>query len=272
MTTAGNTNWRAPKAFQWRKVIIPILLVALVAATAGVTWVLTRTDPPPPPPPPTVPTEHPLSQLEIAGITTLLARQRSGAHKASGTIVVNGHTFGVQLTYLDDNTAGSGVVTAGGTRGDALLDQGTVYLRGDTDFWSALGVTGTPPPPPGWVNIGDLLQGKLFYPPAKWTAALAPTPAARLDGSRYTVGPNSATITNASDITHYSVNDVDVDVTAAQPPDVLAAATQLGADHGPGAPLSRTAAGGWTLTAPAPPAPPAGTPTTAGSSPATPTP
>ncbi len=38
MTTTGNTNWRAPKAFQWRNVIIPVLLVALVAATAGVTW------------------------------------------------------------------------------------------------------------------------------------------------------------------------------------------------------------------------------------------
>ena len=272
MTTTDNANWRAPKAFQWRRVIIPILILVAIAATAGLTWTLTRTDPPPPPPAPTIPTEHPLSQLEVAGISTLLSRQRSGAHKVSGTIIVNGHTLGVQLTYIDDNTAGSGVVTAGGTRGDALLDQGAVYLRGDTEFWSALGVTGPPPPPPGWVNIGDLLQGKLFYPSAKWTAALTPTPAARLDGDRYMVGANSATITNASDITHYSINDVDVDVTAAQPADVLAAAAQLGADHGPGAPISRTASGVWTLATPAPPAPPAATPTAAGSPTATPTP
>lgn len=269
MAASGNANWRAPRPFEWRKVIIPAVVLVVIAATAGLTWALTRSDPPPPPPAPVVPTEHALSQLEVAGITTLLARQRSAAHKASGTIDVNGHTLGVQLSYIDDNSTGSGVVTAGGTRGDALLDQGVVYLRGDTDFWSALGVTGPPPPAPGWVNIGDLLQGKLFYPPAKWTAALNPAPAARLDRDRYTVAANSATIPNATDITHYSVNDVDVDVTATLPTDVQAAAAQIGADHGPGAPLTRTPTGSWTLAAATPPPAPT---TAAGSPTTTPTP
>lgn len=45
-----------------------------------------------------------------------------------------------------------GTLTAGGLRGDVLIDAGAVYLRGDEPFWSALGVSGSPPPP-GWVIL-----------------------------------------------------------------------------------------------------------------------
>jgi hypothetical protein len=254
-------QWRAPKTFNWRIFLVPAALVAAVALTAAITAFVVRSGPPPAPPPRAAATARPLTPLETTAINWLLGLHQSGAHKAVGTIAVNGHKLGVQISYTDDAAAGSGSLTAGPTRGDALLDHGATFVRGDADFLSALGVSGPVPAPPFWINAGDLLQGKLFYSSAVWTAALAPTPEAKIDGNSYSVGPNSATILNGRDITHYAVNGVDVSVSPVPVPDVVAAATALGANHGPGAPPAHISSGGWQLpAAPPPDAAPPGAP------------
>jgi hypothetical protein len=252
-----NYNWRAPKPFNWRRVTVPATIVALIAVTALVTAFLTRPDPPATPAPQAAPTTRALTPLEITAINTLLGLQRTGAHRSAGIITVNGHKFGVQTASTDDDAAGSGTITAGHTRGDALLDHGAVYVRGDDEFLAALGISGPVPAPPYWVVAGDLLQGKLFYSPTKWTAALLPTPAARIDENTYTVGANSATLNNGKDISHSNVNDVSVDITPGTVAEITNNAVQLGAGHGPGAVPTRSASGSWQLPAgPPPPAPP----------------
>jgi hypothetical protein len=249
-------NWRAPKPFNWRRVTVPATIVVLITVTAVVTAFLTRPDPPATPTSQAAPTARVLTPLETTAINTLIGLQRTGAHRSAGTITVNGHKFGVQTASTDDDAAGSGTITAGHARGDALLDHGVVYIRGDDEFFAALGISGPIPPPPNWVVAGDILQGKLFYSPATWTAALLPTPAATIDGSTYTVGANSATIHNGKDISHYNVNGVSVDITTGTVTEITATAVQLGAGHGPGAVPTRTAAGSWQLPAGPPPPPP----------------
>ena len=250
-------NWRAPKPFNWHRVTVPATIAALIAITALVTAFLTRPDPPATPTPQAAPTARALTPLETTAINTLLDLQRTGAHRSTGTITVNGHKFGVQTASTDDDAAGSGTITAGHTRGDALLDHGAVYIRGDDEFLAALGISGPIPPPPYWVVAGDLLQGKLFYSPKTWTAALQPTPAAAIDGNTYTVGANSATINNAKDISHYNVNGVSVDITPGAVAEITNTAVQLGTGHGPGAVPTRSAPGSWQLlVGPPPPAPP----------------
>ncbi len=259
MNAKGNTDWRAPRSIDWRKAALPMSLVVVVALAAALGYMLFKPGPPPPPAPPAPPTAHALNALENVGMQTLLDHQKTGAHKMSGNITdAGGRTFGIQLSATADNVAGVGVVTAGGTRGDALLDQGVVYLRGDQNFWSALGVTGPAPAPPGWVNIGaDFLEGKLFLAPAKWTGILAPTQMAIIDGNRYTVGANTAVI-SAADITHVTVSGLDVDLATVVPQTVIDAAAPLIAGRGDVVMLGRTNNGGWLL--PSPPAPPAAAP------------
>lgn len=253
MNAKANDDWRAPRRTNWRKAALPLTATVAVALAAALAYLLFKPPPPPPPAPPPPPTAHALSALETVGVQTLLDHQKAGAHKMSGTVTDSGgRTFGVQLSATADNVAGVGVVTAGGTRGDALLDQGVVYLRGDQNFWSALGVTGPAPAPPGWVNIGpDFLDGKLFMAPAKWTGFLAPTQAAIIDGNRYTVGTNTAVV-SAADITHATVAGLDVDITSVVPQTIIDAAAPLISGRGDVVALGRTNNGGWLL--PAPPA------------------
>ncbi|MDM3928703.1 MULTISPECIES: hypothetical protein [Mycobacterium avium complex (MAC)] len=254
MVTDGD-NWRAPR----RRIRPPVVLAGLAAlavavlVAATVAWLVRDrgTQTPAPPAPPSGP--RPLTVLEVAGINALLAQQTTGAHSLSGTISVNGRTLGLHCTYLADGTAGSGTLTAGGLRGDVLIDAGAVYLRGDEPFWSALGVSGSPPPP-GWVILPpDFLGGKVFVSPQVWTAALQPTEAARLDAHTYYSGHGNASAVVADNgITHFSVDGVSADVRSVPVPDVVTPAQQLGAGHGPGAPLGRGPGGNWTLSAPAP--------------------
>ena len=260
MNAKGNDDWRAPRRMDMRKLALPVTAAVAVALAAALVYLLLKPGPPPPPAPPAPPTAHALNTLETVGMQTFLDHQKAGAHKMSGNITdAGGRTFGIQLSATADNVAGTGVVTAGGTRGDALLDQGVVYLRGDQNFWSALGVTGPAPAAPGWVNIGpDFLEGKLFLAPAKWTGILAPTPAAIIDGNRYTLGASSAVL-SAADITHVTVAGLDVDLAQVAPQTVIDAAAPLIGGRGDVVMLGRTNNGGWLLPAPpAPPAPPAG--------------
>lgn len=253
MKKQGNDDWRAPRRTDWRKAVLPITGLIAVALAAALGYMLFKPPPPPPPAPPPPPTAHALTALETTGFQALLDRQKTGAHKMSGYVTdAGGRRFGVQLSATADNAVGVGVVTAGGTRGDALLDQGVVFLRGDQDFWSAMGVTGPAPAPPGWVNIGpNFLDGKLFMAPAKWTGILAPTPAASIDGDRYTLGDNSAVI-GATDITHVTVAGIDVDIAPVAPQSVTDAAAPLIAGRGDAITLGRTNNGGWLLPVPAP--------------------
>lgn len=252
MNKQANDDWRAPRRTEWRKTVLPITVLVAVALAAGLGYMLFKPAPPPPPPPPPPPTSHALTALETVGFQTLLDRQKAGAHKMSGTITdAGGRRFGVQLSATADNASGVGVVTAGGTRGDALLDQGVVYLRGDQSFWSAVGVTG--PAPAGWVNIGAaFLDGKVFMAPAKWTAILTPTPAAIIDGDHYRLGDNNAVI-GATDITHVAVSGLNVDIAPVAPQSVIDAAAPLIGGRGDVVTLGRTTNGGWLLPAPAPP-------------------
>lgn len=244
---SATVNWRPKKAFDKRKVLYPVIAIVALTITALITALATHKEVPPPPPPPPVPTEHALSALEASGLNVLLDRQRTGAHRATGTISVAGRKLGIQLIYLADGSSGAGTLSAGSTRGEVLVDQNVVYLRGDEAFWTALGVLGAPPPPPGWVNIGpEFLEGKVFYPPTAWTAVLAPNPQSRIDGNRYTTVAGKATI-SGPDIAHFSVDGVDADVIAAKPEDVTAAAAPLNEGRGPGAPIHRDSKGQWSF-------------------------
>lgn len=269
MQTEG-TGWQAPKQFDRRVVIYPAVLVALVAVTALITAVVVRATAPPPAAPLAPPAERELTPLEAVAVNALLDRQRGGAVKATLTIGVEGRSITAQLTYTGDMAAGSGTVSAGGTRGEALLDQGVVYLRGNQDFWTALGVGGAAPAAPGWAVLPpEFFEGKLFYPPAAWTAALAPTPEARINGGKYTVVKSWAHINGTSTadnaaqtlpkgatlapmgqkvwIDHYAVPGVEADLVPADPAVVAAAAAPLNTDRGPGAPLVRDPKGSWAF-------------------------
>ncbi len=277
METNSNSDWRAPQPWNWRKAALPALSVLCVALAAALIYVLTRPEPAPPAAP-TGPVARPLNSLETAGLQALLSRQQSGAHKLSGTVTdTQGRQFGVQLSMTGASTAGVGTVTAGSTRGEALLDRGEVYLRGEQEFWAAMGVTGTVPPPPGWVAVGgEFLGGKLFMAPTKWTAALAPSAAALIEGDRYTQGQNSALI-GPTDITHVNVDGMNVDISPTAAQAVTDEAAPLIAGRGTPPALNRTANGGWLLSTaaaktPAPEAPEASTEPSTPESAAPPTP
>jgi len=256
ISTPESMHWRAPRAIDRKWFIVPTAVIALVVAAVVATALIVDREVPPPPPPPPAPTAHKLSTLEAAGVTSLLERQKAGAHRVLGKLTVGGRPIGIQLTYIPDGSTGSGTITAGGTRGETLLDQNVVYVRGDQAFWTALGVIGAPPAEPGWVNVGpEFLEGKIFYPVNAWTTVLAPNPQAILDGNAYSTPGGSSTI-GATDITHYTVAGIDVDVAVADNDQTAAAAAALNNDRGPGVPLMRSPAGEWTLSTPAPPTKP----------------
>lgn len=264
MQTDGS-GWRSDREWNGRLVLQIGGVVALMLVAAVVTaFVVSRPAPPAPPPPPP-PAARPLTALEAAGINFVLDHQRSVATRVAATVTAEGRTISVQLAYTGDMTTGSGTVSAARTRGDALLEQGAVFLRGDQAFWTALGVAGPPPGDPGWAAVPpDFLEGKLFYSPAQWTTALTAGPNARLEGGAYTLGKWSARFNGLNDVvgaadskgitlTHYAVNGVEADVTPADPNEVAGAAASLGADHGPGVPLARDQVGAWAFGPAAPP-------------------
>ncbi len=272
LSTDGD-SWRAPRQrLRPLHVTVAALAVLILAAVVwAVVWIASDSNTPPPPTPVATGPKS-LTTLETAGITALLNGQRNGPHAMNGTVAANGRSFGIQLSYIADGSTGSGTLTAGGLRGDILVDQGIIYLRGDQAFWSALGVSGTPPAPPGWTVLPpDFLGGKVFVTPGTWLAALAPTNTARLDGTTYFSGRGdaSARVTDAG-ITHIRVFGINADIRTITPAEVTGPAALVGADHGPGVPLGRTPAGEWTLVpAAAPVVPPA--PTTTSAPPAPPT-
>lgn len=255
----GDREWNSRFVLQIAGVVALMLVAALVSA-----FVVSRPAPPAPPPP-APPAARPLTALEAAGISFVLDRQHTVASRVAATITAEGRTISAQLAYTGDMTTGSGTVTAGRTRGDALLEQGAVFLRGDQTFWTALGVAGLPPGEPGWAAVPpDFLEGKLFYPAAQWTTALTPGPEARLNGGTYTVGKWSARFNGLSEVVgaansqgitlnHYAVSGVEADVAPADPNEVAGATAVLGADHGPGVPLARDQVGAWAFGPPAPP-------------------
>ena len=270
-------KWRAKPASRINaRVVLVVVSVLLIAALAvGAAWWFTRDQDGPPAPPAPLVGAQPLSALESAGIVALLDKEKVGAHALSGTLSVNGRTLGVQLAYLADGTAGSGTLSAGGLRGDVLIDGGVVFLRGDQPFWQAVGVAGPPPATPGWVVLPpDFLGGKVFVTPQSWTAALLPTPSARLDGQKYSSGRGDAAATlGDKGIESFHVGGLDADVRTITPAEVTGPAAQLGAEHGPGVPLGRNPAGTWAFPGPAPGEPgaaPGGPEGTAGEQPAAP--
>ncbi len=247
MDTDKNSDWRAPHRWDWRTTALRTSAALALALAAILVVVMTRT-PAAPPPAMDGPTARPLSALEAAGVQAMLERQKAGAHKLAGTVTdAQGRTYGVQLSMTGNSAAGVGTITAGSTRGEALLDRGTVYLRGEQDFWAALGVTGRAPEPPGWVSIGgEFLGGKLFMAPSKWTADLSPSPTALLDGDRYSQGSASALIGD-SDVTHVTVDGLDIDISTVTAQSVTDAAAPLVAGRGTPAVLKRAGNGGWML-------------------------
>ncbi|MEB3035080.1 hypothetical protein, partial [[Mycobacterium] nativiensis] len=200
-------------------------------------------------PPPVESATKPLTLLESAGILSLLDKETVGAHSMSGTVTANGRTLGIQLSYLADGSVGSGTLSAGGMRGDVLINDGVVMLRGDQPFWRALGVGGPVPPPPHWVVLpADFLGGKVFMAAPAWTSALRPTPTARLEGETYFSGRDDASAkVGEKGLLSIRVGGLSADIRPLTAAEVTGPAAQLGAEHGPGVPLGRTPAGDWTL-------------------------
>lgn len=253
LLTEGD-KWRAPQPRVRRRTVLAILSVLLVAALGGLVWWLAvLTHPVAPPPPPADSDTKPLTALETAGILSLLDKENVGAHNMSGTVTANGRTLGIQLSYLADGSVGSGTLNAGGMRGDVLIHEGVVFMRGDQAFWHALGVGGPVPPPPHWVLLpADFLGGKVFMAAQAWTAALRPTPTARLEGDTYFSGREDASAkVGDNGLLSIHVGGVNADIRPITPAEVTGPATLLGTDRGPGVPMGRTPTGDWTL----PPAP-----------------
>lgn len=257
MLKSKRESWQAPRRTDWNKVSWILAGIAIVALIAGLVWVLTRPAPPAPPAPPPPPTAHALTALENTGMQAVLTRYKgAGAYSMNGQITVGKNTFGIQLSTIADGSAGTGTLTAGGTRGDMLLDGGAVYLRGDSAFWSALGVTGAPPAAPGWAKVGpDFMDGKLFYPAAKWTSALAPTAQSMIDGNKYTSGGASAVI-GGDGIAELELPGIlKAKIGAATAAQVNDVARPLIDQRGAFAEVNRSAGGRWTLPAPEPATP-----------------
>lgn len=255
-------SWEAPRRRNWPKIGAAAAIAAIVILGAALAWSLTRPAPPPPPPPPPPPTAHSLTALESAGMQTYLARFKGpNAYSMSGSIFVGKNKFGIELSQIGDRSAGVGTLIAGGTRGDMLLENGKIFLRGDTAFWSALGVTGASPQGSGWVDVGpDFLDGKLFYPSDRWTSDLAPSPRSIVDGMRYSAGTATATL-GPEGITEINIPEVIVaKLGAINPPQVHDKARPLIEQRGEVIELQRSQAGRWTLPSKEEPVPEGETP------------
>lgn len=243
-------SWQLPRRTNWQKIATAAGVVVILGLVAALVWLLMRPGPQAPAAAPPPPTAHSLTAVENAGMQAILARYRgAAAYTMTGDIRVGRNTFGVQWDTLADASAGTGTLKAGGTQGKILLDAGTVSVKGDQQFWSALGVTGVPPAAPGWVNVGpEFMDGKLFYPAARWTAALAPTAQAILDGDAYTVGTAAATVTGDGIAAVKLPDTLDVKVASANAPRITDTARPLIAERGGTPPvLQRSPSGGWAL-------------------------
>jgi hypothetical protein len=232
-----DSDWDLPRQLPERgKVLIGavIALLAIGMVTGFIMWAKGGHSEPPPELPPPPPTAHALSDVEILGINWSLQLLDTVPHLMTGTVAEGNLTLSVSLTYSGDRVAGAGSVTAGRDTAQALLDQDVVFLKAIPEFWRALGVqvgNETDKLYEKWVALDPrFFSGKLFQPSAVVHAALNVTPTSSLDKNRYVPFQGSADNATLSPngVSHYLVNQVDVDVvpladdaaTAAAAPDL----------------------------------------------------
>lgn len=216
-----DSDWDLPRQTpDLAKVLLLGLIVLLsTGLIAGIfMWGKGRNNEPAPEPPPVAPTSHALSEVEVLGVEWALQQLDTIPHMMTGTIAEGNFTLSVNLTYSGDRVAGAGRVTAGRDVAQALLDQDVVFLQADPMFWRALGVQvggETEKLYEKWVALDPrFFSGKLFQPSALVHAALNVTPTSTLDGNKYVPfeGSTDSAVMSPNGISHYNVNQVDVDV------------------------------------------------------------
>ena len=156
---------------------VVIGLVWAIIAVPLTAWLVLRTPPAPP-----EPAQRELSVMESAAVSSATGALKTGVVQVSGRIDSHLARFEVAQNVQTASGDSIGKVNSGQESADLLVTGGNVLLRGDSSFWSSVGV---PTAYRGWVNVGDLL-GPIAFPLDKATAALAQGPSSRIDNSAST--------------------------------------------------------------------------------------
>lgn len=188
--------WELPGATTRTKLIRATVVIALVWACVALPltlWLTLREEPAPPPP-----SQRVLTVAEQLGLTLASQGLQTGYVKLEHEVITPVARFQVEETVQAASGDSVGTVSSNGETAQLLVAAGTVFLRGDSAFWSTLGV---PTAFIGWVDIGGQL-GRIPFPLTEAAAALVPGPQSRID----TANPDGP-------IAVYRNEDVTADVT-----------------------------------------------------------
>ncbi len=246
--------------------LAPLAVIATVGALAVGVGLCAGPDQPPPSAL-AAPTARVLTLSEAAGVQHLLDQQHRTAVTEVFSFTSRGHWVAAKLSITADRTGGYGAVGVGLADGQALLDHGNLYVRGDQQFWQSLGVDDAELGTNGWVRTPpEFFDRQLFAAPV-WTDALTPGPDARIRGALYTVRAGWAHINGISGnppqnlpagatlmpqgrrvwIDHWAVGGSEGDLVPEDPDAVGAAAAELARQLPATVQLTRNPSGAWSL-------------------------
>ena len=166
--------WELPGSTVMTKVIRSSVVLGLVWALVSVplmVWLATRTEPAPPPPP-----DRDLTVTEQLAATMISERLSQGYVTLTHQVTTPVAKF--EVTEIVQAASGDaiGKVTSGAETAELLVAGDSTFLRGNSAFWSTIGI---PTAFAGWVDIGNQL-GRIQFPLAQVVAALAPSPQSRI--------------------------------------------------------------------------------------------
>jgi len=216
---------------------------------------------------PAAPTGRVLTASEAAGVQHLLDQQHRTAVTEVFSFTAQGQSVAAKLSITADRASGYGTVGVGLADGQTLLDHGNLYMRGDQQFWQALGVDGADLGTNRWVRTPPEFFGRQLFTPPVWTAALTPGPDARIRGALYTARAGWAHINGISGSTpedlppgatlmpqgrrvwidHWAVGGSEGDLVPEDPAAVGAATSKLARQLPATVELTRNDCGAWSL-------------------------
>ncbi|WP_157680280.1 hypothetical protein [Mycobacterium dioxanotrophicus] len=245
--------WELPRPSAGSRATRVVLTLALVWATVAVpltVWLALRTPPPEP-----VPATRTPSVLEAAALRYAGQTLSTGPVTLASTVTTATARLEVQETADPSHAVSYGKVRSGTQTAELLVIGTRVLLRGDSAFWSSVGV---PTAEPGWIEVGDRL-GRIPFPLSEAITALGAdkvevnTPAAGSDTMTARIG-NLVADFNAAGVSALTVRGRSAAVTRA-PADAPARVSAV-AGSDPAAAKLVGASGSLTVSAPPAPEPP----------------
>lgn len=244
--------WELPGSTVKTKMIQAAVVVGLVWAVVAVpltVWLAAREEPAPPPPP-----ERELTVTEQLAATLISERLSQGYVTLVHPVTTPVARFEVTETVQAASGDAVGTVVSGGESAELLVASGSTFLRGNSAFWSTIGV---PTAFVGWVDVGNQL-GRIQFPLAEAVAGLAPSPQSRIETE--TPDPSIAVYRNgdvtaqlvAEGVVQLSVGDREATISRAQ--DSTAQLETAAVEAAVAGKLDGTS-GGLTVSEPPPPPP-----------------